>query len=264
MSTLFDRENYLNQSIVLENELKIILDENTPLTLFEIGACEGEDCIKYARLFKNAQIYAFEPLPKNFEIFKSNITKHGIKNIAAFNVALSSTVGTAEFYVSNGKPEDAPECDWDYGNKSSSLLAPEKHIEMVPFIKFDEKINVKTDTLAAFCSTNNITVIDYLHMDVQGAELMVLKGAGSMVNAIKAIWLEVANISLYKDQPLVNDVEKFMTENNFVLAKNCLDGTQGDQLYISKTFYPGYKKIIKQINKNEQSFFKRIIKKIGL
>jgi hypothetical protein len=101
-------------------------------------------------------------------------------------------------------------------------------------------------------------------MDVQGAELMVLQGAGDFINSIKIIWLEVSKVHLYKDQPLVGEVYAFMTDNYFVLAKDCVEEVQGDQLYISKAFYPDYENIIKKLNKKDNRLLSRILKKLRL
>ena len=261
---MFSRGAYLEQPVPIERELKTLFNLADELTIFEIGACEGEDSIKYSLLFKKAKIFAFEPFPQNAEMIGKNILKHGVQNVTLINKALSLNVGTAEFYVSDGRPEDAPESDWDYGNKSSSLLPPDKHIEVVPFIKFSKKITVETTTIEAFCKCNNLATIDYIHMDVQGAELMVLQGAAKFINSIKVIWLEVAKVHLYRDQPLADDINEFMTKNNFVLAKNCLDGIQGDQLYISRSFFPSYKKIVKKFNKKNNPLLKRIRNKLKL
>ncbi|ASU36805.1 FkbM family methyltransferase [Mucilaginibacter xinganensis] len=261
---IYNRESYINEPVPIEKELKILFEGFDAPIIFEIGACEGEDSIKYSRLFPKSDIYAFEPFPQNVEMAQNNIAKYNIKNVRLFNKALSITEGTAEFYISAGRPEGAAESDWEYGNKSSSLLPPDKHTEMVPFIKFDQKITVETTTIAAFCKSNDIEKIEYIHMDVQGAELMVLQGAGEYIKSIKVIWLEVAKIQLYKDQPLVSDINKFLTDNDFVLAKNCVDDIQGDQLYISKSFYPQYKGIVRKFNKPANSLLKRIGRKIGV
>lgn len=260
---IFDREYYLGQPIPIETELKLLFDEKAELTIFEIGACEGEDSIRYSRLFKNATIYTFEPLPQNVEIIEKNILKYNVKNVELVNKALSADAGIATFYVSAGRPENAPESDWDYGNKSSSLLPPDKHKEMASFIEFNEKITVETTTLNIFCTGKNINLVDYMHIDVQGAELMVLQGAGHLINSIKAIWLEVSKVHVYKDQPLVQEIEKFMAANNFVLAKNCLWDIQGDQLYISKHFFPDYKSIIKKSMPKRPSLLKRIVARLS-
>jgi FkbM family methyltransferase len=259
---IFDREKYIQESSPIEKELKVLFNANDALTIFEIGACEGEDRIRYARIFPNANIYTFEALPNNIAHIKRNINKYEIKNVSVHNVALSFEIGSADFYVSNGRPENAVESDWDYGNKSSSLLPPDKHTDLASFIKFNEKITVPTDTLQNFCKNNSIKSIDFIHMDVQGAELMVLQGAEDFIASVKAIWLEVSQIQAYKDQPLVDDINKFMNENNFVLAKNCLEGLQGDQLYISKYLYPDYEDLIKKINK-KQSALEKVKQKLS-
>ena len=237
----YDRAKYIEESLPIEKELGALFNTDKEVIIFEIGACEGEDTIKYARLFKKGKVYAFEPLADNIKIAHNNFTKYSVKNAEIFQKALSSQKGYAEFHVSQGQPDNIEQSDWDYGNKSSSLLAPEKHLEYTDFISFDKSIKVETDTIISFCQQNGINSIDFIHMDVQGAELLVLEGAGQFINNIKSVWLEVAEVELYKGQPLVNDVRVFMNKHNFVLVKNCINGFAGDQLYVSRLHFPNYK-----------------------
>jgi len=240
----FDRASYINEPGAIDTELRLLFSQDAPLVIFEVGACEGEDSVKYSRLFPNASIYSFEPLPENVKWIEKNFLKYGVTNARYFNKALSSENGTAGFYVSSGSPREAAESDWDFGNKSSSLLPPANHMDLAGFIHFDNKIEVETITLESFCRASSISSIDFLHLDVQGAELMVLQGAGNFISKIKVIWLEVSKVDLYKDQPLVGDIQKFMKKNNFVLFKNALYGVQGDQLYISAHFFPGFRRFL--------------------
>ena len=71
-------------------------------------------------------------------------------------------------------------------------------------------------------------------MDVQGAELMVLKGAQSILSRIGAIWLEVESVELYKGQPLKNVIELFMKKSGFVKLVDTVNDIAGDQLYVSR------------------------------
>jgi len=254
----YDRVDYINRASPIETELKKLFNTRSSITIFEIGSCEGEDSIKYARLFPNSKIYTFEPLPKNIERIKQNFLKYNISNAEIWNLAVSTDEGTAEFFVSEGKPENVDEVDWDFGNKSSSLLPPDQHIKQISFIKFNEKILVKTISLDQFCRQQEVNLIDFIHMDVQGAELLVLKGAGKFLEKIKVIWLEVAKIALYKDQPLIGDVEQFMYDNGFYLAKSEVDNNAGDQLYISKKFYKDFEKILKE---SKPSIWRRMLNK---
>lgn len=260
----FDRSDYINQPVTIDYELKWLFNQNDSLTIFEIGACEGEESIKYARLFPNSSIYAFEPLPDNIKLIHDNFLQYGINNATYFNKALSSENGIAQFHVSSGRPENAKDSNWDYGNKSSSLLPPAKHLKLSEFIHFEKIIEVETITLQSFCSANNICGIDFIHMDVQGAELLVLEGAGDLIHSIKVIWLEVSKVDMYKNQPLVNDVKKFMEANNFVLIKDALKGVQGDQLYISNNFYKKRKAILLFMLISAKDFIRKWLVKLRL
>lgn len=73
-------------------------------------------------------------------------------------------------------------------------------------------------------------------MDVQGAELMVLKGAENFIKNINMIWLEVEAVELYKAQPLKNDVEQFMLDNNFTKIKDTVYNEAGDQFWVNKNY----------------------------
>ena len=252
-----NNEKYLAYPIEIEKELSDFFNINSTLTIFEIGSCDGLDSIKYGRLFKNSKIFAFEPLLKNFKLIEANILKHGSKNIIPIQIALSDSIGKVEFHTSSGQPEEfEDEKKWDYGNKSSSLLPPNKTLELVNWLKFENKEIVDTTTLFEFCKIKEILLIDFVHMDVQGAELLVLKGAGSRINNIKMIWLEVENIELYKNQPLKQDIEKFMKEHHFTKIKDTVNHIAGDQLWVNLKFFPR-KNLTNKIWKLYSSLFKK-------
>jgi hypothetical protein len=95
-------------------------------------------------------------------------------------------------------------------------------------------IQVQTDTLANFCASRQIDTIDFIHMDVQGAELKVLAGAGDLISRIKAVWTEVERIPLYAGQPLKSDVERFMEDHAFLKLKDTVGAVSGDQLFVNR------------------------------
>jgi FkbM family methyltransferase len=228
-------ETYLKQPLEFDREIDRYLDSHSKLIIFEIGACEGEDTIKLRQKFPASEIYAFEALPKNVERMKSNYRSFQIDDIQIFELALSDKDSYADFYVSSGQPEGIKLTkSWDYGNKSSSLLPPKEHKKIHSWIKFDNKIRVHTQTVQSFCQSHNIDCIDFVYLDVQGAEIKVLQGAGSMINKIKVVWLEVESIELYNHQPLKKDVEIFMRKFNFTLVKDTVGEVTGDQLYVRK------------------------------
>jgi len=235
---VFNRDTYVLEDSPIKNDLLKLFNPKDKLIVFDIGACEGEESIRYSRIFPNAFVYCFEPLPKNQKRIVENLKKYNINNVRLIDAALSDEDGECEFHVSSGHPEtESKSLDWDFGNKSSSLLPPDKHLDRVPWLKFEEKIKVPTRTLNSFLLKNKIQEVDFVHMDVQGAELKVLKGAGKQIEKIKAIWLEVADVSLYKGQATRNTIESFMKESNFYLVKSLVEGEVGDQMYLNKRYF---------------------------
>lgn len=235
---MYNRTAYILSNSPLKKDLYKLFKKHDKLTILDIGGCEGEDSVKYARLFPQASIFVFEPLPKNQQLILNNIQQYHQKNIEMIPAALSDVPGAQEFYVSSGQPNhESKDQDWDFGNKSSSLLQPDKHMSMVPWLKFNEVISVPVITLYDFLQDRNIDAIDFIHMDVQGAELKVLSGAKDRLTNVKAIWLEVADITLYNGQPIRTDIESFMYSNGFYLIKSSMNGQFGDQLYLNQKYY---------------------------
>ncbi|MDQ3047280.1 MAG: FkbM family methyltransferase [Bacteroidota bacterium] len=261
------RKEYINSTISIKDELLSLFDPGAALTIFDIGACEGEDSIRYSNLFPQAHVYSFEPNPKNVALIKEHFKQYGKEKIRIIEEALSDKIGTTEFHISSGTPENEGKTkDWNFGNKSSSLLPPDKIQYTHKWLNFNEKIEIKTNTILNFCGQNNIKEIDFIHMDVQGAELKVLKGSGGFISKIKAIWLEVSSVPLYKDQALKKDIEKFMQSNDFSLLKSEISNGSGDQFYINNAFFgkkqsiqkqPGLFKKIFSLKNNPQNNFRK-------
>jgi len=167
-----------------------------------------------------------------------NISKYPGSRIKTFQLALSNVDGVADFFVSSGSPEGVEDTDWNFGNKSSSLYPPEPSYKQNEWLRFENKIEVQTQTISSFCKEQSIQKIDFIHMDVQGAELNVLEGAEDKLSSIDAIWLEVENVSMYKGQPLRKDIEKFMKRSKFIkILDTSIFGVAGDQLYINSLFH---------------------------
>jgi FkbM family methyltransferase len=235
------RRAYIDQPSPIQADLLALFDRASRLVIFDVGSCEGEDSIRYARLFPSASIYAVEPLIANIRLIHANLRRYACPGVRVVEKAFSDAPGRARFYVSSGRPPGIPSTvDWDYGNKSSSLLPPDQHLIVHPWVRFDEVVEVETETLAQFCASENIHGIDLLHLDVQGAELKILTGAGAMLDRTKVVWLEVERIPLYRGQPLADEVELFMTEHGFTKARQRVDLVSGDQLYLNAALVGGY------------------------
>ncbi|TXD50465.1 MULTISPECIES: FkbM family methyltransferase [unclassified Polaribacter] len=239
----------MKKDSIHEVALKKLFNIDEELNFFDIGACEGLSSARYSSMFPKASVYAFEPVPKNFKLVVENQKKNSLKKFYPFQLGLSSKKGKATFYVSSGRPENKnkpADNSSDFGNKSSSLYKPGKTKEVHPWLKFKKTITIETETLDSFCINESLATIDFIHMDVQGAELMVLQGAQNMLPKIKSIWLEVERIALYEKQALKKDIEVFLDKNGFICIINKVNYIAGDQFWVRETYFNSLHKDVKK------------------
>jgi FkbM family methyltransferase len=145
---MLTRKEYINRPVEIKTELSGLFDRSEKLIIFDIGACEAEDSIRYSMLFPNSTVYAFEPREDNCAKARELISEYKRNNIILESLALSNQNGTAEFFLSEGEPNDLKNDDnWDYGNKSSSLLPPSDEMKKhTGWLSFKRKIVIPTNT----------------------------------------------------------------------------------------------------------------------
>ena len=71
---------------------------------------------------------------------------------------------------------------------------------------------IKTESLDYFTAKNNIGPVDFIKIDIQGAELDVFRGGVTTLRDVVAIVTEAEFICLYENQPLFGDVCAFLAE----------------------------------------------------
>jgi FkbM family methyltransferase len=99
----------------------------------------------------------------------------------------------------------------------SSLLRPSPQ-QLAFFNGFDRfgavKGAVDVDTVR-LADVEELQAIDFLKMDIQGAELMVLENAGAALDSCVAIQLEASFITLYEGQPTFGEIDLWMRRHGF-------------------------------------------------
>ncbi len=82
----------------------------------------------------------------------------------------------------------------------------------------DFEIEIETTTLDQFCLEEKVKEIDFLQIDVQGADLEVLQGAANLLSrSVLSIQVEVEFSPLYCEQPLFRDVDRYLDQYGFSL-----------------------------------------------
>jgi hypothetical protein len=81
-----------------------------------------------------------------------------------------------------------------------------------------------------------VPTVALLVLDIQGAELSALRGGQATLKKVDFIFTEVSRAKLYKNQPLFNDLTKFLYEFGFCLIEHNLSKRtfHGDALYVKK------------------------------
>jgi FkbM family methyltransferase len=125
-----------------------------------------------------------------------------------FPIALSGNEGRRKFYITNDEA-------------CSSLITPStkvtQYLNLNDKLRIEKEIELETTTLDLWQQKEVIPRVDYIKIDVQGAELEILNaGKGLLANCL-AVYTEVEFVEVYSDQSLFNDLDRFMTENDFFL-----------------------------------------------
>ena len=185
--------------------------------VLHIGAHFGQEYTTYEKLDIN-NIMFFEPLPQTFEKLKSNV---GDKAILV-NTALGNVIGEVEMYVETANQ-----------GQSSSVLEPSIHLRQYPHIQFNNKITVPITKLDTFIEHKN--EYNFINIDVQGYELEVFKGGVDFLNSIDYIMTEVNRDEVYKNCPMITELDDFLKFYGFTRVETTWDGiTWGDAFYIKK------------------------------
>ena len=82
-----------------------------------------------------------------------------------------------------------------------------------------DETETDTITLDTFVDKYNIDDIDFIKIDVQGAELDIFKGGKNVLKNVVKIICEVEFVPLYESQPLFGDVCSFLKQYDFMFNK---------------------------------------------
>jgi 2-O-methyltransferase len=178
--------------------------------ILEAGSYHGETALEMVRRWPQATVYSFEPVPELFAIVKQNTA--AFPNIHSSDLALSDKIGTAVFHMSatENKPEESL--------GSGSLLEPSHHREGFPSVKFEKSITVNTTTIDAWAKQSGVTKIDFIWLDIQGAEFPVLRASPNIMRTVKVVITEVEFVEMYKGQALFAQVKPWFEAQGFELV----------------------------------------------
>jgi FkbM family methyltransferase len=187
VSTYHQVESYFKHGITVKPG-DVIVDIGANIGLFSLAVFE--------RCQRQAQVFAFEPLPQTYKALCRNVS--GL-DIYTFQFGVSHEGGTLSFrYYPNSSVSSTAFPDFDLGVQRERLLqgfendpilAKYRWVKKIPLwltkpflnlvvylINFGYQVTCQVTTISDFLQSKNLANIDLLKIDAERAELDILRG----------------------------------------------------------------------------------------
>ncbi len=190
--------------------------------VIHIGAHECEERTDYFQQFQltDNQILWFEANP-----YIAGSTQQKFPNAKIINACLSDKDDQlVKFNITNN-------------GQSSSFLELKTHKVKYPWIHEVNTLSLHTKTLKSIFVENNFDIQNYnfMNLDIQGAELLALKGADDLLNHIDYIYAEVNIDELYENCARIHEVDNYLSTFGFIRKNTVItEYGWGDALYIKQ------------------------------
>jgi len=195
--------------------------------VLHLGANTGQEAATYDKLGIK-QVIWFEALPDIHIQLYNNVAKY--PGHLAFQACLSDRDGeVVVFRRANNE------------SQSSSFLEFGTHLQEHPGTVFCEEIRMLTSRVDTFLFDRGIEIGGgwFLNVDLQGAELLALRGMGDWLWLFDYAYVEVNTKELYKGCPFVRDIDDFLLRFDFLGAETKMTKHGwGDKLYIRRQKCP--------------------------
>lgn len=176
--------------IEFANAIKSVFKHDDTFNFIEIGSLHAKDSLFIKSQFKNCNPYAIEGLQDNYEKYLKNLPY-----IQTFNIIINEYDGVTNFHQKDINGLHGIFNRGDLYGKNILTNQPCK-------------------TIKTFAIENNISALDVLKIDVEGATLQVLKGAKELIDTIKIMHIETEDACFFQGQDLHDQVVDFL-KNKF-------------------------------------------------
>ena len=176
----------------------IVEKYGTPRGVIHIGAHMREEKSDYISAGINELLW----IEANPKVFASSLSQGLSDSELFFNEVIADVDDQLlDFKITNN-------------GQSSSILDLDKHKIYHPHIHVTETVTVTTKRFDTLAKENSIDVSKYnfLNLDIQGAELLALKGFGDLLAGIDYIYTEVNETDIYKDCALIGEIDEYLSD----------------------------------------------------
>lgn len=155
------------------------------------------------------EIHTFEPVPQTFARLKSNLVNNQFLEKVKLNcTAIGSQEGFVEFQIFDNSPA------------INRIAKSNQHQQKTTGIQ-----KVTVTTLDKYCAENHISKIDFLKIDVEGMEPLVIQGSENILRnkCVSTILLEICPVNLKMSGTSTTEVYELITQLGYrfhLLLKN--------------------------------------------
>lgn len=169
--------------------------------IIDAGSNIGIAMLFFKNKYPVSKIICFEPDPNAFLILKNNISVNGLKDVIAINAALSNNNGVIPFYgeVSGIKADNR-------GNSIKNVWGCQRNTSA--------KVLVNSQRLSDYIQEE----IDFLKIDIEGAEQQVLEELGDKLHFIKEMVIEVHEIETLGFDNSLEKIKSILNNYNFKIT----------------------------------------------
>lgn len=182
--------DFINEQYAYKTGTKYIVGANKGDVVLDVGGCWGDTALYFAhKVGESGMVYSFEFIPENIKLHKLNTD---------LNPHLQSRIDIVEHPVSN--KSDIKIYFKDNGPGSKIALHP-----------FTEQTGTTTTlSIDDFVQRNSIEKVDFIKMDIEGAEPIALEGA---IETIKKFRPQLA-IAIYHSMEDFTNIPKWILDLN--------------------------------------------------
>jgi FkbM family methyltransferase len=153
--------------------------------ILDCGANIGTSCAYFKKIFPDAKVFAFEPNPKIAEILRENLKANHFNEVEVIEKAV---------WINGNGVEMGME-----GADASSI--------------YRKNDSAKVDSVSLKNFIEKFEQVDMLKMDIEGAELEVLKDCGERLKNVKNIFVEFH--SFLNDKQNLSEILNTLEQNDF-------------------------------------------------
>jgi FkbM family methyltransferase len=177
--------------------------------IIHVGADVGQEVGQYfAYGFK--KIILIEANPTPYATLQEKFGRDD--NIRLFNYAVCDRSGTVDFHIHTSRSGST---------EPASILPMKRFKEIVKTLHTAKTIQVPAVTLDTLVETHRIAADDYnfINIDIQGAELLALRGAAKLIRSLDVVISEVNLIEMYENGALEDEIVAFLASHGFVKCR---------------------------------------------